>query len=341
MSPSPRSRNSASHRHVTSAVWRTTALSFVLLATADAGVADDLLSGLAKPHEGRSMRATSTFRQGKDGKYDPKAEPEGRPRGGHQLRQLPRGAGRDARADGRQGARRHHAHLDHVPRARAAGLGEEGLGQPPGDAAAHLLGRAGTARRRGAGGRFLRQLLRQAQRGHQPAGRSSRTPTPTTASGGCRSASRPGSRSSTRARSRSACSTTTSTGSRRTRCPRTRPTSTPSTARNIRSQQGQGLRAARDQGQGPLRGHGAGRAHPQPGLVRRGRREDLHRRRGEALDLGHGHGGLFPLGLGAEDDRARPTSACPTSTSGASSAATPAPTAGTSTIRSSSTRASR
>jgi hypothetical protein len=34
-----------------------------------------LLDGLAKPLQGRSMRATSTFRKGADGKYDPNAEP--------------------------------------------------------------------------------------------------------------------------------------------------------------------------------------------------------------------------------------------------------------------------
>lgn len=39
--------------------------------------ADDLLGALARPHEGRSRRVTSTFRQGKDGKYDPKADPKG------------------------------------------------------------------------------------------------------------------------------------------------------------------------------------------------------------------------------------------------------------------------
>ena len=36
-----------------------------------------LLDDLAKPHEGRSRRATSTFREGQDGKYDPKADPKG------------------------------------------------------------------------------------------------------------------------------------------------------------------------------------------------------------------------------------------------------------------------
>lgn len=42
-----------------------------------AAAADDLLGALARPHEGRSRRVTSTFRQGKDGKYDPKADPKG------------------------------------------------------------------------------------------------------------------------------------------------------------------------------------------------------------------------------------------------------------------------
>src|SRR5438552_5806373 len=40
-------------------------------------VADDLLGSLAKPQDGRSMRASSTFRMGKDGKYDPNADPTG------------------------------------------------------------------------------------------------------------------------------------------------------------------------------------------------------------------------------------------------------------------------
>src|SRR5690348_5321480 len=33
-----------------------------------------LLGNLARPQEGRSMRASSSFRMGKDGKYDPKAD---------------------------------------------------------------------------------------------------------------------------------------------------------------------------------------------------------------------------------------------------------------------------
>ena len=70
----------------------------------------------------------------------------------------------------------------------------------------------------------------------------------------------------------------------------------------ISRRQGQGLRPPRDPGQGPLRRHGPGRPDAQPGLVRRGRREDLHRRRGEALDLGHRDRGLLPLGLGPRED---------------------------------------
>jgi hypothetical protein len=49
----------------------------LLLSAAGAIRADDnLLSNLAKPQEGRSMRASSTFREGRDGRYDPKASPK-------------------------------------------------------------------------------------------------------------------------------------------------------------------------------------------------------------------------------------------------------------------------
>ena len=47
----------------------------LLLATGPAW--SGLLDDLAKPQEGRSRRATSTFRQGTDGKYDPNAPPKG------------------------------------------------------------------------------------------------------------------------------------------------------------------------------------------------------------------------------------------------------------------------
>ncbi len=48
-----------------------------LAAASAAARADDLLAGLIKPQQGRSMRATSTFRLGTDGKYDPRAAPLG------------------------------------------------------------------------------------------------------------------------------------------------------------------------------------------------------------------------------------------------------------------------
>ncbi|MBV9468905.1 MAG: DUF2961 domain-containing protein, partial [Abitibacteriaceae bacterium] len=40
-------------------------------------LADDLLSDLARPQEGQSRRATSTFRAGADGKYSRGADPTG------------------------------------------------------------------------------------------------------------------------------------------------------------------------------------------------------------------------------------------------------------------------
>src|SRR5579859_6975957 len=48
------------------------ALPFNLCFAQDGG-----LGSLAKPIEGRSMRVSSTFREGKDGKYDPNAKPKG------------------------------------------------------------------------------------------------------------------------------------------------------------------------------------------------------------------------------------------------------------------------
>jgi hypothetical protein len=49
----------------------------LLLSAADAMFAQTLLRDLGKPIEGRSMRASSAFRKGADGKYDPKADPLG------------------------------------------------------------------------------------------------------------------------------------------------------------------------------------------------------------------------------------------------------------------------
>src|SRR5258708_11134688 len=54
-------------------------VSLILLFVCTSAYAQDgagPLASLAKPQEGRSMRATSTFRQGKDGKYDPNSPPK-------------------------------------------------------------------------------------------------------------------------------------------------------------------------------------------------------------------------------------------------------------------------
>ena len=125
----------------------------------------DLLGDLAKPHEGRSMRATSTGKLGPNPR-EWQGEPD--PNSNWDNSNVAPGQTKVLMDD--EGPGRHHAHLDDVPRAGAAVLGQERLGQPPGDAAADLLGRQRAARRRGPGGRFLRQLLRQTQRGDQPAG---------------------------------------------------------------------------------------------------------------------------------------------------------------------------
>src|SRR5579863_7733808 len=52
-------------------------LALVCLAAQMCAAQEGPLGSLAKPQEGRSMRASSTFREGKDGKYDPNAPPKG------------------------------------------------------------------------------------------------------------------------------------------------------------------------------------------------------------------------------------------------------------------------
>jgi len=53
-------------------------ISAIMLSITVPVAAQTLLEGLTKPIDGRSMRATSAFRRGADGKYDPKADPYGR-----------------------------------------------------------------------------------------------------------------------------------------------------------------------------------------------------------------------------------------------------------------------
>src|ERR1700681_2407845 len=55
-------------------------VALIALACAGLPTAQDgggALAGLIRPQDGRSMRASSTFREGKDGKYDPNAPPKG------------------------------------------------------------------------------------------------------------------------------------------------------------------------------------------------------------------------------------------------------------------------
>ena len=65
------------------ALLKTLALSANIVLLPVSLLADDLLEGLTKPHEGRSMRATSTMRQGEvrrgggERKINPKADPKG------------------------------------------------------------------------------------------------------------------------------------------------------------------------------------------------------------------------------------------------------------------------
>ncbi len=76
MSAWTRCEDTAGHRGFVG-TFRISVLCLAIFAKAQTAFADDLLGGLARPHEGRSMRATSTFREGRDGKYDPKASPKG------------------------------------------------------------------------------------------------------------------------------------------------------------------------------------------------------------------------------------------------------------------------
>ena len=117
------------------------------------------------------MRATSTFRQGNDGKYDPKVGPKGDREEGSNRDNFRVAPGATHVLLDEKGPGSDHPHLAHV-------LGPEPQDWAKNGSANHqemLLriywdGRR-AARRRGAGRRLLRQLLRPAQRGGEPAGR--------------------------------------------------------------------------------------------------------------------------------------------------------------------------
>ena len=153
---------------------RTLLVAGLLLFVQNSLFAQTLLQELTKPPEGRSMRATSTFRKGADGKYDPKADPlqDNTEDSNEDCFLVPPGETKvvlDAKGPGRD-----HAYLVHVLPARAARMGARRLGDESGHAAADLLGRPEEARRRGSDGRFLLQRLRQTLRSGQHAGRGGR-----------------------------------------------------------------------------------------------------------------------------------------------------------------------
>ncbi len=160
-------------------VLSTAGLATILLALV--WPANDTLTGqtlgdLARPQSGRSMRATSTMRAGEvrrggaERKLDPKADPRAisKKPATATTHRVPPGETHVLLDDEGPGVITHIwiTFLGPEPQ----GWAPAGLRQSPGDAAAHVLGRQRAPRRRGAGGRFLRQLLRPAPRGHQPAG---------------------------------------------------------------------------------------------------------------------------------------------------------------------------
>ncbi|MFC1634576.1 glycoside hydrolase family 172 protein [Planctomycetota bacterium] len=64
------------HHHVLIAKHTSLVLSILLWLCLSQTLLADSLVDLARPHEGRSMRATSTHKIGPDGKYDPNGEPD-------------------------------------------------------------------------------------------------------------------------------------------------------------------------------------------------------------------------------------------------------------------------
>ena len=235
--------------------------------------ADDLLGGLAKPHEGRSMRATSTFRQGRDGRYDPTASPKGdRDEASNRdnFRVAP-GATHvllDARGPGeithiwltflgpepQDWAKNGSAnHQEMLLRIYWDGRHRPGVEAPVGDFFANCFGQR----------REVVSLPVVVDDGD---------------SYNCfwRMPFRKSARIEIVNQSEKAINLLyyNIDWIKKPSCPKTRRTFTPSTVRNTRSRQA-GLRLAGDQGERALRGHGAGRTNPQPGMVRRGGRENL------------------------------------------------------------------
>jgi hypothetical protein len=124
------------------------------------------LDDLAKPMEGRSMRATSTMREGEVRRMgEEKLNPKNPPRGDtNEMSNWDnfRVAARPIRTScWMKRAGRHQPYLDDLSRTGKTRLGQGRFRHASGFAPAHLLGRA-AAWRGGAGRRFFRQLFRPA-----------------------------------------------------------------------------------------------------------------------------------------------------------------------------------
>ena len=152
-------------------------------------------------------------------KLNPKAEPRGDLDEASNWDNFTDPARRDPRAAGRARSGRDHPYLDHLPRSRAASVGAQGLGQSSGNASPHVLGRQQAAGGRGPAGRFLRQLLRQAQRSRQHAGHRGQRHRLQLLLADALPQVGPYRNRQRERKAASACCTTISTGSRRTRLP--------------------------------------------------------------------------------------------------------------------------
>ena len=123
----------------------------VIFALPSVLLAQGSLEDLTKPIEGRSMRATSSFRGTlggkkvtKDGKerlvYDPNADFLSAP--GEETSNSDNFTVEPGKTHvllGCRRPRRHYSYMAYVPRSRAAGVGPRRGGQPSGNAAADLL----------------------------------------------------------------------------------------------------------------------------------------------------------------------------------------------------------
>ena len=264
------------------------------------------LDDLAKPQSGRSMRATSTMRQGEvrrgggERKLDPKADPKGDleeasnfdnfrvPPGETHVLLDAQGPGvithiwitflgPERQAWAQQGSANHQEMLLRMywdGRARPAVEAPVGISSPT----------ASDCAARSSASRWW-----------------SRTPTPTIVSGTCRFGNRRGSKSSTRATSRSASFTTTSIGSRRSPCPRTRPTSTPSIARSTRPENGKDYVVLETTGKGHYVGTVLAVRTRSPAWFGEGDEKIYIDGEAKPSIWGTGHRRLLPFGVGAED----------------------------------------